>query len=150
MKKSVKVLIGIIIALAVACGIFAFVHLSSRDEAKAGVIIVEADGKTVELSIPELELEKVEGTTVNGKGEEKQVLGDGILLMDALDNISVSVNENVNVYADDEYSAEVSVDELRETGQVYLLVEENQAMLTVFGDKDSKRNVKNVLKIVVK
>ena len=84
------------------------------------------------------------------KGEEREIDAQGILLMDVLELAGVeTVPENgVSVTAADEYSVEVTADELAEAGKVFLL-EEDAPRLIVFGDNGEKRNVKNVARITV-
>lgn len=54
----------------------------------------------------------------------------------------------VKVTADDEFSAELSGDELNEEGKAYLVGENDGSMrLVVFGDSNAKRNVRNVVSV---
>jgi hypothetical protein len=58
--------------------------------------------------------------------------------------------QNVEALADDEYSAQLTGDEIREPAKVYLAKEEDGSMkLIVFGDSNMKRNVRNIVKLVV-
>lgn len=148
--KSKKIIVGIIICLIAITAIFTCIHLTTRDKVVEGAISVEVDGSTKEVSLDSLSLTKVEGSVVNGKGEEKTVSGDGILVKDLLATLSDSAINEITVVADDEYSAQISGDEISEDAKVYLLIEEGKGNLVVFGDQNSKRNVSNVVKIVVK
>ena len=56
----------------------------------------------------------------------------------------------VKVTADDEFSAELSGDELDEAGKAYLVSEDDGSMrLVVFGDSNAKRNVRNVVSVEI-
>ena len=147
MKK--KTLIWIIAAIAVVTAVLAVVHLTTRQAPDGDSVLVTAGGKTVAVSGKDLAFVPVEGTTVNGKGEEKQISGEGIALRDLLNKAGVGAAGQVTVYADDEYSAAVSADELAEEGRVWLLHTEEGFRLIVFGDGNSKRDVKNVARIEV-
>ena len=59
--------------------------------------------------------------------------------------------DEISVVADDSYSASLTREEVEEDGKVYLLAQEEEELrLIVFGDENSKRNVSNVVQIVVK
>ena len=52
--------------------------------------------------------------------------------------------------ADDEFSAELSGDEVNEAGKAYLVGEDDGSMrLVVFGDSNAKRNVRNVVSVEI-
>ena len=54
----------------------------------------------------------------------------------------------VKVTADDEFSAELSGDEVNEAGKAYLVSEDDGSMrLVVFRDSNAKRNVRNVVSV---
>ena len=63
--------------------------------------------------------------------------------------ISLDSFEQVQVVSDDEYTATLQRDEVCEEGKAYLLVDEETLRLIVFGDKDSKRKVKNVVRLIL-
>lgn len=147
--KNKKIVIGIIVCLLLVTAIFTIVHLSTRDAAVENAITVEIDGASKAVELGKLSTGPVEGTVVNGKGEEKTISGNGILLKDLIATVSDSQVSNVTVTADDEYSADVSGDEVSEDAKVYILIENGQANMVVFGDQNSKRNVTNVVKIMV-
>lgn len=149
MNKKKRIIIAIIACLLVVTGVAAIVHFATRDSVREGTILVEAAGKKHEIVLSELSLVEVEGIAVNGKGEEKTISGSGIAVADLLSLVDVNEYSEINVIADDEYSASVSADEIAEDGKVYLLVEDNQGRLVVFGDENSKRRIKNVVRIVV-
>lgn len=149
MNKKKRIIIAIVACLLVVTGVAAIIHFATRDSVREGTILVEAAGKKHEIVLSELSLVEVEGIAVNGKGEEKTISGSGIAVADLLSLVDVNEYSEINVIADDEYSASVSADEIAEDGKVYLLVEDNQGRLVVFGDENSKRRIKNVVRIVV-
>ena len=89
---------------------------------------------------------------MNGKGEEKEINEQGTALIDVLREAGVNLSSfaGVTVTAADGYSALLCVDEILENGKVYLVDDGTGGLkLIVFGDSDSKRNVRNVIKIDV-
>ncbi len=133
MKK--KITIGIII-LVILTAIFAIIHLTTRTPDIEGSVLV--NGAEVKLS--DLDYENVTGSVKNGKGEVKEIDADGIKLADILSDDY----DTVKVTASDEYSATVSADEI---DNAYLILEDGTLRLIVFGDENSKRDVKNVVRI---
>lgn len=134
MKKSVKWIIAVLLLLTVA---LAAVHLTTRTPDTEGAVLV--NGQAVEIS--GLELSPVTGTVINGKGEEKQIDAQGILLSKLIG----SEFSSATVTASDEYSAVV---EKQDSDNAYLIVTDDGSLrLVVFGDENSKRDVKNVSKI---
>lgn len=150
MKKMSPVKVAILILVLVTATAAAF-YLTTRTAVPEGALRVEfADGKAAELSLEELELVSVQGTVVNGKGEERTINAQGILLSDVLREADVTEYSMVTVTADDEYSARVMAEEIAEPGKVYLIRQEEGSMqLIVFGDENSKRNVSNVVRLSV-
>ncbi len=149
MKK--KIVFGVIGILLAVTAVLAVIHQNTRTQEIEGAVLVEFAGESVAVQISEMPLTAVKGAVVNGKGEEREIDAQGILLMDVLELAGVeTVPENgVSVTAADEYSVEVTADELAEAGKVFLL-EEDAPRLIVFGDNGEKRNVKNVARITVK
>lgn len=134
MKKSVKWIIAVLLLLTVA---LAAVHLTTRTPDTEGAVLV--NGQAVEIS--GLELSPVTGTVINGKGGEKQIDAQGILLSKLIG----SEFSSATVTASDEYSAVV---EKQDSDNAYLIVTDDGSLrLVVFGDENSKRDVKNVSKI---
>ena len=130
MKKS---LLMSMIALILLTAVLAAVHLTTRTPDAEGEIVI--NGKSVKIS--ELNIKKVTGSIVNGKGEITQIDSYGIALSDIC-------SCSVTVTASDEYSAEIAADKLK---NAYLITDEDTLHLIVFGDENSKRNVKNVVRI---
>lgn len=145
MNKKTGIIIGCIsFVLVIALIISASVYLTRRPEVSSASLLVITDGKEKTVRLSDLSLSEVSGTTVNGKGEEKTISGQGVNLADIVGSEGF---DEVTVTSDDAYSATVRADEI---GNAFLLVEEESFRLVVFGDDNSKRNVKNVVSIEVK
>jgi len=149
MKKH-RAIIFIVILLLIT-GVMAFVHFNTREEVPEGAIEVIVGEEVQIVDITKLSYEKVEGTRVNGKGEEIFVEASGILLKNVLEKAGIEEYMNVSVVADDAYSAEISAEEVNDDTKAYLIQAEEDVRLRliVFGDKDSKRSVSNVAQIIV-
>ncbi len=80
---------------------------------------------------------------------EKTVLQNKHQKTSCLAQEHITGYSKVSVVSDDSYSAELTADEVKEDGKVYLLNEEDSLRLVVFGDENSKRSVSNVVQIVV-
>ena len=144
--KALIFVIGLLLLTAVAAG----AHLLTRDQVTEGTVQLIHGEKTYELEIGELDYKEVTGTRMNGKGEEIPVKASGILLKDVLELKSIVGYSKVKVVSDDSYSAELTVEEVKNDTKAYLLhEEEGKLRLVVFGDKNSKRSVSNVMQIVV-
>lgn len=148
--KQNKFVIILIAVLLVVTTVAAGIHLSTRQTAQMGTVLVESAGETRELSLDRVELTAVRGTVVNGKGEERSVDARGAALSAVLAKAGVMACTQVTVTADDEYSVAVTAEELAEPGRAFLLLEEGERpQLLVFGDPNSKRNVSNVIRLTV-
>ena len=149
MKKN-KLVIAVIAALLIITAVVAAVHLSTRSVPPSGTLQIDAEGKVTDFALNKLDLTPVQGTVVNGKGEEKTVDSQGELLSSVLEKAGVTEYTQVTVTANDEYSVTVTAEEIAETDRVYLLLEDGkQVRLLVFGDSNSKRNVSDVIRLVV-
>ena len=137
-KKGIIILISILVLAAAA---LAVIHASTRKKVPEGAISVQQAGKETYVVLKEQTLVKVAGTIVNGKGEEKDIDADGI----ALSSLADGSFENVTVTADDEFSAVVGADEIENAWLIQS--EDGTAQLVVFGDSNSKRAVRNVVRI---
>ena len=149
MKKYRAIIVVVI--LLIVTGVAAFVHLNTRKEVPEGAIEVSYGEETYVVDITKLSYEQVSGTRVNGKGEEKQIEASGVLVKDVLDELAIAEYETVSVIADDAYSAELSADDVADESKAYLIQEKEEVRLRliVFGDKDSKRSVSNVVQMIV-
>lgn len=141
--------LAFILVLAVLTGITAWSHLSSREEVAEGTLQMTADGHTYTVELSDLNYEPVSGVRVNGKGESIPVEGQGVLLKNLLDAEKIASYSKVTVISDDSYSAELTAEEVKEDGKAYLMLDEEELRLIVFGDQNSKRSVSDVVQIIV-
>lgn len=142
MKK--KVIIPVTIAaLILVTAVIAVVYFKTREVVPENALQVVENGDSRNINVDGLQLTDFSGVVKNGKGEEKTVDGKGILLDEV---ILASDFSEITVYADDAYSAVVKADEL---DRAWLLVEDGNVRLIVLGDENSKRDVKQVVRIEV-
>ena len=141
--KTKKGLWGILAVLVVLCVIFGIMHLRGKEATAPGTIRIEEGGATRELDLTKEERILVSGTVVNGKGEEREIEAEGL----SLSSIPQGPCEKLQIIAKDEYKAEVMQEEFENA--FLILTEEESVRLIVFGDENSKRDVKDVEKIVV-
>lgn len=70
-------------------------------------------------------------------------------LKDLLESEKIDSYSNVTVISDDSYHAELTAEEVAEEGRAYLMLQDEELRLIVFGDSNSKRSVSNVVQIVI-
>ena len=143
-----KRLIIFFLVLMVAALGFGVTHLAGKNKFSEKEISLYWGREEKKVTIEKLSYESVEGIRINGKGEEIPVSGQGILLKELLEEYGITDYRQVKVSAIDSYSATVTREETEEEGKVYLFFEEESLRLLVFGDKDSKRSVSDVVQIV--
>lgn len=149
MKKNLRIVVLFAVLVALTA-ISAAVYLAAREEVPTGTLRLEASGETIRVPFADLELDDVKGTIVNGKGEEKIIDAQGILLADLLNAYQISGFDEVAVEADDAYSAAVTAEEVGAPEKVYLIAQEDGGVkMVVFGDANSKRNVSGVVRLQV-
>lgn len=148
MKKKRTV---ILIVLAALLLVLAAVRLAVREDIPEGTLAVRYGDHTSRIRLDSLPVQPVTGTLVNGKGEEKQINAMGVPLEAVLEKADVPVSRIsvVTVTAEDAFSAEITADELAQN-KVFLVQEENGVKLVVFGDSNSKRQVRNAVSIDVR
>ena len=147
--KTKKIVIIVLLAVTAA---IAAIHLGVRKQVPEGALQVNSGDETFYVEIEKLPIEKVHGVIVNGKGEEIEIDAEGISLRDILSDLGIDVEGivSVKVTAGDEFSAELTGKEVRESGKAYLYQEGQQSVtLVVFGDSNAKRNVRGVERIDV-
>ena len=144
-KRIVKLLAAM---LAVAAVFAAMAPGILGEEAGPFLTIVAGEGET-KIAWDELTLVPVQGTTINGRGEEKAIDAEGVALQSLMDLAGIEALERITVVAGDAYQAEVSADELAEEGKVFLIRSEDGLRLIVFGDEDSRRIVRDVVQVIV-
>ena len=152
MKKSTKIIMAAIAALIALTAVFAIIHSAARTEVPDGALLVSCGGEKKYVDLASLDTVSVRGSVVNGKGEKSDVNTQGVPLADVIENAGFDPNGavTVKVTADDEFSAELSGDELNEDGKAYLVSEDDGSMrLVVFGDSNAGRNVLNVVSVEI-
>lgn len=151
MKKQSKIILAMIAVLIVVVAILAVVHLQTREQVPEGALAIHYQDDVTYVDVASLQLETVSGTVINGKGEEMEVNAQGAALADVLKEAGIdpALVGAVTVTAEDAYSAELTGEELNETGKVYLSADEDGVSLVVFGDENMKRNVRDVVSVDV-
>ena len=150
MKKAEPIQIAVIV-LVLATAVVAIFYLTTRPTASEGTLRIENGGQVIELPLEQLTFVSVHGTTVNGKGEERTVDAQGVLLSDVLREAGIPEYTEVTVTADDAYNAVVTAVEIAEPNRVYLIQQDEGGLrLVVFGDSNSKRSVSDVVSLSVR
>ena len=142
MKKKLWLIATLlIITSALVC-----IYLYNRDTTKPGELMIKSPSGTVTLTLSDVKLSHVTGEIKNKKGEVKSIDSEGFALADVPALAGVSDYQSVSVYADDEYSASLTKDEV---SSAWLIKSDDALRLIVFGDDNSKRDVKNVVRIEI-
>lgn len=150
MKKVEPVKIAIIV-LVLITAIVAIFYLTTRPTASKGTLRIETGGRVIELPLERLKFSPVRGTVVNGKGEERAIDAQGVLLSEVLREAGISEFAEITVTADDAYNAMVTAEEIAASDRVYLIQQDEGGLrLVVFGDSNSKRSVSDVVSLSVK
>ena len=151
--KQKKLIIGILAILVLLTAVLALIHFNTRAQVPEGALMVNYQGKSAYIELNKLTMAEVSGTVVNGKGEEKQINEQGVGIADVLQaaGIDPAAVGGVTVTAADEFSAELSAEEVTDTGKAFLVEDgEGSVKLIVFGDSNAKRNVRDVVKLDVR
>lgn len=149
-----KVTIGIVL-LCLATIITVSVYLIMRESVPRSVLTVDYAGNKTIVDPFGLDRIDVKGTLMNAKGESKEISSKGFSLISCINLAKVPEEgyKHVKVVSDDEYAAELTPDEVRDDKKTFLLIDEDKETkaktlrLIVFGDKDSKRQVKKVARV---
>ena len=150
MKKVEPIKIAIIVLVLITT-VVAVIYLTTRPATQEGILRIENGGQVIELPLKRLTFASVHGTTVNGKGEERTIDAQGVLLDQVLREAGISEFAEVTVTADDAYNAIVTAEEIAEPDRVYLIRQDEGGLrLIVFGDRNSKRSVSDVASLSVK
>ena len=150
MKKAEPVKL-IIIVLVLITAITAVFYLTTRPTVPEDTLRIEKGSQVIELPLERLKFIPVQGTVVNGKGEERTIDAQGILLDQVLREAGISEYLEVTVTADDAYNAVVTAEEIAAPDRVYLIRQDEGGLrLIVFGDSNSKRSVSGVVSLSIK
>ena len=148
-KRIVPILIAVLLIVTAAVAVW---HLSTREQYEAGGLTVRFGGTETVLKADSLTKSEIRGETVNGKGETSAIDAQGVALSEVLKAAGAdpAAVERIEVIASDEYRAEVTGDELREEGKVCLILQDGGGFqMIVFGDPNSKRNVRDLVAVEV-
>lgn len=150
-KKKVIVVLSVVIAsmLLITAGL-AFYYVHSRQTVSSGDLLIKSAQGDTTVTFNDLNLTHVEGEIKNKKGEVKQIDSEGIALSDIPALAGANDYSAITVFADDEYNAELTKNELAGQSGAWLIKNDSTIRLVVFGDSDSKRDVKNVVRIEIK
>ena len=147
MKKRIILIISILLVItaAIAC-----IYVFSRPKVESGTFLLRTGSGDKTIRFSELPLSNVSGETINKKGETKKIDAKGYSLSDIPALAGITDYNDIVVFSDDEYNAEVSKDELADHYKAWLINDDGGIRLIVFKDEDSKRNVKNVVRIEIR
>ncbi len=146
MKKKLLIIIPLLLLTAV----LSFIYLRSRDTVNAGDILVKSSAGEMTLTFDNINLSHVSGQITNKKAETKDIDSNGLAISEIPSLAGINDYSGITVYADDEYSAYISAEEASESDKAWLIKNDESIRLVVFGDPDSKRDVKNVVRIEIK
>ena len=151
MKKQNKAIIAILALLVIAAAVFAVIHLTTREQVPEGAIAIHVGSDVKYVDPSKLTQVPVQGTVINGKGQEIPVDEKGYELSELLKAAKIDASSigGIKVTAADEFSASLTKDEVNESGKAYIVSGEEGLQLVVFGDPNMKRNVRNVERIEV-
>ena len=147
MKKQSKIILAVLSILLLTLAVLTILHLHTREQVPENALAIHVGDQVRYLEQDKLSLGPVQGTVINGKGEEKPVDAEGIALADVLREAGLDPEpvKAVTARASDEFSAEIAGGELNEPGKVFLYRSKDGSFtLVVFGDANAKRHVKNV------
>lgn len=150
--KQKKTILLVLLCLVLVTTVLAVIHLSTRDRAPEGALMIRYKDQTSYIELSKLKTAEVTGTIVNGKGEEMEVREQGVRVEDVLKAAGIDPAQagSVTATAADEFSAVLTGEEIREAGKAWLAEDrEGKFRLIVFGDSNSKRNVRNVVRLTV-
>ncbi len=125
------------------------INFALKEGVPENTIKITTSQESILVDLENLEYQLVEGLRINGKGEEKKVSGQGILVRELLEENRINSCSAIKVISSDSYAAELLEEEIWEEEKAYLLYEEKELRLVVFGDKNSKRSVSDVVEIMV-
>ena len=147
MKKKAVVII-VLVVLAVIAAVLAAAVAGSMPEKKPCEVIITENGKQSRIDLTAQKLTDVKGTITMASGKTKEIDAKGIELRHLLEGYSFSA---ATVIAEDNYSAQLTAEDIEKAQNSYLILDENnKPRLVVMTDTNAKRDVKNVLTIELK
>lgn len=152
-KKHILIIVILILLTALIAAIWL---LTRSPEAPKGSLTIVGAGKETVVDPAKASPVDVKGETVNAKGEKKNVDTKGYSLKDVISLSGVKEGDytSAKITSSDEFSASLTAAEIADSKTAFLVVEKTDSgdssyKLIVFGDNDSKRQVKNVKRIEV-
>ncbi|MBE6014118.1 MAG: hypothetical protein E7241_01940 [Lachnospiraceae bacterium] len=150
-KKNCLIIVALILFTVVIAIIRVFTGIPKPT---AGTLTLIVNNKETMVDPSKASKVEVSGTTVNSKGDKKEINTSGYALKDVI-TLSGAKDEDytsVKVTASDEFSATLTKAEIDDGQRAFLIGESSDKgdvffKLIVFGDSDSKRQVKNVARI---
>ena len=137
--RSRKLIVGLLSVLLAGIALLSVITRRDMTPIPDGAVLVTKNGNATILVLAEQELTPIRGQLVNGSGKTVRFEGIGL----CLESLADETVKTVKVVSADNYSAELSEEELY---RAYLITE-NGVRLIVIGDRDRKRDVKNVISI---
>ncbi len=158
MKKKWIAIVLICVLVAATVGVGLYVRARQVAQEKQNAITLKAGGKEIVVAIKDLDKGAFEGETVNGKGERSAHAYRGVELLALLQEKGIDAAKitGVTAVSADQYTAELTGDEVRTPGRVYLAVEIDSVKVSgidagadgvqmiVFGDENMRRSVRNL------
>lgn len=148
-SKSVKWLFAALLILTAVVAVF---HLSTREEIPEQTLLVEYGGERYFVKLSSLPLGDIHGERFTGTGERREINAKGFPLTAVFDAVLSDYSDanQVTITAADGFSAIVTAQEWEQPQKVCLILQDDgQPQLIVFGDKDSKRSVKQVERMLL-
>ena len=164
MKKKTLWIAAVALLVIAVLAVGLIVRNGQTAREAAGAVTLKTGGQALQIPLGELDQTAFSGETVNGKGERFTHDYRGVPLKALLEDrqVDLSAVSTVTVTAADQFSAEYTIDEINEEGKVWLAVQVDGqgvegidpgtpgAQMVVFGDPNSKRNVRCLTEIETK
>ena len=144
-----------IIVLCLLTIIGASVYQVSKASIPRSVLTIDYAGNKTIVDPFKLDKIDVKGAVVDGKGEKHDINSKGFRFIDCINLAQVPEEgyKTVRVVSDDEYAAELTPEEAKDNKKTFFIINEDKEtkaqtlQLIVFGDENSKRQVKNAVRI---
>ncbi|MBP9996867.1 MAG: hypothetical protein KBT19_06270 [Lachnospiraceae bacterium] len=146
MKKStIRITVITLICLAIIA-ILAIANNRFQAANNTGTISLQTSGVQEVINLNTLTTAEISVTLPNSDS----YMSEGTLLSELLSQYGINQCDSVTITASDNFSADVTGDEIFGGDTVYLLVEDGHACSWVSTDADRKRNVTDITTITVK
>ena len=164
-KKYWWIMLAVLLVLSIAVVVIGFqVRNQQLEQEKKESVLIALQGQETVIPLSRLDREAFSKETVNGKGEKAMNSYRGIEVKTLLQECGMKLDQvsGMTVTAADQYSAEYTGDEIRDSERIYLVVKINEKeiegiepgqpgfMVIAFGDPNSKRMVRNPVKLEVR